>query len=98
MNILFLTISRIQDIDSRDIYTDLIRKFRNEGHLVYVVTPYERQFGLQTALTESKGVYILGVRTLNLQKTNIIEKGIGTILLETQFNKAIKKTFEFGYF
>ena len=91
MNILFLTISRIQDIDSRDIYTDLIRKFRNEGHLVYVVTPYERQFGLQTALTESKGVYILGVRTLNLQKTNIIEKGIGTILLETQFNKAIKK-------
>ena len=53
MNILFLTISRIQDIDSRDIYTDLIRKFRNEGHLVYVVTPYERQFGLQTALTDS---------------------------------------------
>lgn len=74
MNILFLTISRIQDIDSRDIYTDLIRKFRNEGHLVYVVTPYERQFGLQTALTESKGVYILGVRTLNLRRQILLKR------------------------
>ena len=27
------------------------------------------------------GATILGVRTLNIQKTNIIEKGIGTLLL-----------------
>lgn len=91
MNVIFITLSRIKDIRSKSIYADLMRKFRDEGHHVYIVTPYERQFGLQTALSEKDGVYILGVRTLNLQKTNVVEKGIGTILLETQFNKAIKK-------
>lgn len=91
MNIIFLTVCRIKDLKSRDIYTDLIRKFRNEGHNVYVVTPHERQFSLPTSLSEVDGIHILGVRTLNIQKTNIIEKGIGTVLLESQFNQAIKK-------
>ena len=68
-----------------------MRKFRDEGHNVYIVTPYERQFALPTSLSEVDGIHLLGVRTLNIQKTNIIEKGIGTILLETQFNRAIKK-------
>lgn len=87
----FLTVSRIKEIKSRGIYTDLMRKFRDEGHNVYIVTPYERQFALPTSLSEVDGIHLLGVRTLNIQKTNIIEKGIGTILLETQFNRAIKK-------
>ena len=91
MNIIFLTVSRIKEIKSRGIYTDLMRKFRDEGHNVYIVTPYERQFALPTSLSEVDGIHLLGVRTLNIQKTNIIEKGIGTILLENQFNRAIKK-------
>ena len=91
MNIIFLTVSRIKEIKSRGIYTDLMRKFRDEGHNVYIVTPYERQFALPTSLSEVDGIHLLGVRTLNIQKTNIIENGIGTILLETQFNRAIKK-------
>ena len=91
MNIIFLTVNRIKEIKSRGIYTDLMRKFRDEGHNVYIVTPYERQFALPTSLSEVDGIHLLGVRTLNIQKTNIIEKGIGTILLETQFNRAIKK-------
>ncbi|EOA48486.1 glycosyltransferase [Bacteroides salyersiae] len=91
MNIIFLTVSRIKEIKSRGIYTDLMRKFRDEGHNVYIVTPYERQFALPTSLSEVDGIHLLGVRTLNIQKTNIIEKGIGTILLEAQFNRAIKK-------
>lgn len=91
MNIIFLTVSRIREIRSRGIYTDLIRKFRDEGHNVYVVTPYERQFSLPTSLSEIDGIHLLGVKTLNIQKTNVVEKGIGTILLEIQFNRAIKK-------
>lgn len=34
---------------------------------------------------------ILNVKTLNVQKTDIVEKGIGTLLLENQFKSAIKK-------
>ena len=91
MNIIFLTLVRISDIEERGIYHDLMRKFRDEGHNVYIVTPVERRLGLQTSLTESKGVHILNVKTLNVQKTSIVEKGIGTLLIEDQFKAAIKK-------
>ena len=37
------------------------------------------------------GVNILGVKTLNLQKTSVIEKGIGQVLVESQYKRAIKK-------
>lgn len=91
MNIIFLTISRLTDIDSRGIYTDLMRKFRDEGHQVYIVSPAERQFNKPTSLTEENGVHFLKVRTLNIQKTNFIEKGIATLLIEYQFNYAINQ-------
>lgn len=91
MNVIFLTLVRITDISERNIYTDLMRKFRDEGHNVYIVTPYERRMGKDTCLEESNGAHILNVKTLNIQKTNIVEKGIGTLLLEDQYKAAIKK-------
>lgn len=90
MNILFLTMSRISGISSRGIYLDLMRKFRDEGHQVYIVSPRERSLNLKSGLVEVDGVHILGVKTLNLQKTNVVEKGIGQILVESQYKKAIK--------
>ena len=90
-NIIFLTMSNVQGLSSHGIYSDLIRKFRDEGHQVTIVTPRERRSGEHTNLKEVDDVHILGVRTLNLQKTNAIEKGIGQVLVETQFKKAIKK-------
>ena len=91
MNVIFLTMSRLTDISQRHIYTDLLRKFRNEGHSVYIVSPNERSFGRPTELVEKDGVRILGVKTLNLQKTSVIEKGLGQVLVESQYKKAIKK-------
>lgn len=91
MNLLFLTLARITSIEPKGIYTDLMRKFRDEGHSVYIVTPHERKFEKNTELVESDGVKILGVKTLNIQKTNVVEKGIGTLLIESQYKLAIKK-------
>ena len=68
-----------------------MRKFRDEGHNVYIVTPHERRFGKPTELRDCDGVKILSVKTLNIQKTNILEKGIGTLLIESQYKAAIKK-------
>jgi len=93
MNILFLTISRIDDISARDIYTDLMRKFRDEGHQVFIAAPVERRYKQSTVLLEQKGVHILKIWTFNLQKTNILEKGIGTVLIEYQFLAAVRKYF-----
>ena len=91
MNLVFVTLSRIRGIEARGIYTDLMREFRDQGHNVYIVTPYERRFGLQTSLKEVDGVHILGVKTLNIQKTNVVEKGIGTIMLERQLKRAVAR-------
>lgn len=94
MNVLFLTMSsNMHNIEASGIYTDLMRKFRDEGHEVYIVYPRERRLGLSTELQELNRVHMLGVKTLNVTKTSILEKGIGQILLEGQFNSAFKKYF-----
>lgn len=81
----------MHSVEDHGIYPDLMRKFRNEGHRLYIVTPRERRTGEHTNLQEVDGVQILGVRTLNLQKINVIEKGIGQMMVELQFKNAIKK-------
>ena len=90
MNILFLTITRILDVEQRELYQDLMREFRNQGHNLYIVTPRERRYHEATTYTTVSGVHMLGVETLNLQKTNVIEKGLGTVLMEHQFKRAIR--------
>lgn len=91
MKLLFLTISPLQRINYSGIYTDLMRKFRDEGHDVYIVSSVERRQGISTNYKEIDGVHILSVKTLNLQKTNVVEKGVGQLLVESQYKKAIKK-------
>lgn len=91
MNILFLSLSRFDDIDVRGIYSDLMREFVKRGNDVYIASPTERRFGKPTHLIDSEHCHILKIKTLNIQKTNIIEKGIGTLLLESQFDRAIRK-------
>ena len=83
--------SNMHGVEDRGIYADLMRKFRNEGHRLCIVAPRERRTGEQTSLQEVDGVHVLGVSTLNLQKTNVIEKGAGQVLVESQFKSAIKK-------
>lgn len=91
MNILFLTLVEINSLEDRGIYQDLLRKFRDEGNQVTVVTPVERRKKIKTNLINKDGVRILKVKTFNIQKTNLIEKGFGTLAIEYQYLRAIKK-------
>ena len=91
MKIIFLTIIDIKDIDERGIYQDLLRKFKENGHDIYIVSPSERKQKSQTKLIQKEGYHLLKVWTFNIQKTNIIEKGVGTLSIEYQFLNAIKK-------
>lgn len=91
MKILFLTLAKIDSIETSGIYTDLLRKFRDNGHEVTIVSPAERKFGNKTKYFEEGGVGILNVWTTNIQKTNLIEKGITTLFLEFYYLQAIKK-------
>lgn len=91
MNILFLTMVKIDSLEERGIYHDLLRKFVLEGHDVTIVTPTERRERKRTYLSELNNHRILKVKTFNIQKTNVIEKGLGTLAIEYQFLNAIKK-------
>lgn len=91
MKVLFITLIHIDDVNKGFVYTDLMRKFRNEGHSIYILCPSERRLGLKTMLFESEGISILSVRTLNIQKTNFVEKGIGMILMEYQYVNAVNR-------
>ena len=93
MNVLFLTMSNMLSVEGRGIYSDLMRRFRDEGHSVYIVTPRERRLGVPTSLKDADGVHLLGVKTLNVQKTNVVEKGLGQVSIEFLFKKAIHKHF-----
>lgn len=91
MKILFLTLARIDSIEVQGIYQDLLRKFRDNGHEVTIVSPAERKYGSKTKYIQEGGVRILNVWTTNIQKTNLLEKGITTLFLEFYYYKAIKK-------
>lgn len=93
MKVLFLTMVKINSFSDRGIYTDLLRKFYEEGHEVFAVCPVERREKKKTEVRIEKQGTILNVQTLNLQKTNIVEKGFGTLAIEYQFLSAIKKHF-----
>lgn len=94
MNVLFITLYDIRDIENSGIYEDLLREFSNHHHQVYVVSPTERRNGEKGHLLEKENATILKVRTGNIQKTNILEKGIATVLLESQFIHGIKTFFQ----
>lgn len=92
MNVLFLTMLKM-DLNQRMLYTDLMRKFRDEGHNVYIVCPIERREGKPSYTSSENGVHTLYVKTLNVQKTNVVEKGLGQVSIEFLFKRAIHKHF-----
>ena len=93
MNVLFLSLMGYTSIYNKDIYTDLLREFISNGHNVYIISPSERRQGIKTGIIKEGNSIILRVQTGNVQKTNIIEKGISTVLIDFQFITAIKKYF-----
>ena len=94
MNILFLSLTSYDSINESNIYTDLLRKFIENGHKVYGVCPVQRRQNIPTTLITEENAKILKVKTGNITRVNVIEKGISTLLIGRQFIGAIKKYFK----
>ena len=95
MNVLFLTLSNLENINERGIYSDFLRELSKRGINIYVVFPRQKRENLPTALTKDGNITFLKVRTGNITKTkSFIEKGISTIRLERQYLRAIKFYFK----
>lgn len=93
MNILFLTLLKIETLESRGIYHDLLRVFAAHNHKLYIVTPRERRENSPSRFHAEDNVHFLNLRTLNVQKTNIVEKGFATLSIEHIFLRGVKKYF-----
>ena len=94
MNILFMTLVDFDTIQTHNIYTDLLRKFHEKGHNVYIISPVERRYQKPTKYYQLEDrIGLLKLKIGNVQKTNFIEKGISTVTLEAKFIAGIKKYF-----
>lgn len=91
MKILFLTLLGFKSFSEHNIYCDLLREFMKNGHEVFCISPTEKRFKEATHLEEDG--HLLKLQIGNTQKTNVIEKGISTLMIEPQFKAAIKKYF-----
>ena len=91
MRILFLTIGAVYNFNHSGVYTDLLKKFAQEGHKVYVVGALEKRNGQATELGIEQGINVLRVRVGNITKTNVFEKGVSTLTLGYLYKKAIDK-------
>lgn len=69
-----------------------MREFVKNNHSVYVACA--NQDAENTYVDSDSQMNILRVATGKLTKTNIIRKGISTLMVETQFKNAIKKYFK----
>ena len=93
MKILFLSLIEFESIKERNIYTDLLREFIKNGHQIYAISPAERRRNIETHLVNEDHATILRLKIGNTQKTNIIEKGVSTVMIEPTYKKAIKNYF-----
>ena len=94
MNVLFISLVGIFSVETNGIYTDLLREFIKNGHSVYILSSVEQLMKTDNLIVEEPGAKIVKVKTGRIQKTNIIEKGINTILIEPRFKRTVKKYFK----
>jgi len=93
MNILFMSLNRYDDVNEQDIYLDLLREFIKHGDFVYIISTIEKKDKKDTKINKSNHCTIVYVETGRIQKTNVIEKGVNTILLEKRLKKSIIEFF-----
>lgn len=92
MNVLFMTIAYPQYGES-NIYSDLMQEFQAKGHAVFVLCSCERRYKQSTKIFSENGIKVLRIKTGNLTKTNLIEKGLASLFLEHQYIQAIREYF-----
>lgn len=93
MNILFMTLLDFDSLHEAGIYTDLLNEFSKENHNIYVISPVEKKTKRKTLIIKEGKDFILKLKIGNIQKTNLVEKGISTLTLEYIFIHGIKKYF-----
>lgn len=93
MKILFMSLSDYKSINSNGLYTNLLRRFVEHGDEVFILSPVERHnsFKEEQKMICESGSTIIKFKIGNIQKTNLIEKGIATLSVANRYITAINK-------
>lgn len=93
MKVIFLSISYSEN-DHISSYEELLQEFVSNGHEVFVACASEKRKGKNTEVADERGIHVLRIKTGNITgNVNIIEKGIATIMIDKQFQKAIARYY-----
>lgn len=93
MKVIFLSISYSEN-DHISFYEELLQEFVSNGHEVFVACASEKRKGKNTEVADERGIHVLRIKTGNITgNVNIIEKGIATIMIDKQFQKAIARYY-----
>jgi len=90
MNILFVTIAW-PDKGKKNLYTDLMHTFRDNGHSVHILASQPKRSGKSTSYEQEDGMDVLRVKTGNVSKTGPLEKSLSLLLLGWQFKAGVRK-------
>ena len=82
-NILFLSI--VYDLNKKDIYCDLVDSLLDNKHKVTVIS------SASSKVVEKENFRLIGFNNSITGKTNLIKKGLDTILIGSEFKSIIKK-------
>lgn len=93
MNILFISISSIPDVNLHSISLDLLREFQKHGHNICIICALEKQNPKPTYLSEEENFKIVRVQIGGNKKAGLIEKGLTTIREPYRYISAIKKFY-----
>lgn len=93
MKIIFLSLSNTGSLKSHGIYQDLLRMFVQNGHEVYALSPSTTYQKGSNTIVKENGIIAVYAYTGKIMKTNIIKKGINTLLIAPRFKRAVKKNF-----
>lgn len=93
MKVIFLSISYSEN-DHISFYEELLQEFVANGHEVFVACASEKRKERDTGISDERGIHVLRIKTENITGNgNMIEKGISTVMIDKQFQKAISRYF-----
>ena len=81
MNILFLTLAKISNLQEETLYTDILNEFVNQGCNVYGITPIEKRDQKRDYVEHKGSFHLLHVNIGNYFHTGKFQKGITLLTL-----------------
>lgn len=93
MRVLFLSLT-YSTVEHKSFYETLLQQFVSHGHEVYVACAKEKRDEEVEGLEVINGIQVLRIGTGNITgNISPIEKGISTLRIDGQFQRAVKKYY-----